>query len=70
MVSTNKAFGLLLLAVLFLVPAWAQIGTSTITGRVTDPTGAVVPGVQVTVVNAAINFTFTAVTDLTFAVRC
>jgi hypothetical protein len=42
---------------------WAQIGTSTITGRVCDPTGAVVAGVNVTVVQTGTNFTFTAVTN-------
>jgi len=41
----------------------AQIGTSTITGRVTDPTGAIVPGVNVTVVQTGTNFTFQAVTN-------
>ena len=46
-----------------LVPAVAQIGTSTITGRVTDPTGAVVPGVSITVVNAATSFKFTTETN-------
>jgi len=42
---------------------WGQIGTSTITGRVQDPTGAVVPGVQVTVVQSGTNFTSNAVTN-------
>jgi len=36
--------------------AWAQIGTSTITGQVVDPTGAVVPRVTVTVVQTATQF--------------
>lgn len=54
---------LLLCALLAALPAWGQIGTSTITGRVTDPTGAVVPNVSVTVVQLATNFTFTAVTN-------
>ncbi|MCW5982397.1 MAG: TonB-dependent receptor [Bryobacteraceae bacterium] len=43
--------------------AFGQIGTSTITGRVVDPTGAVIPGVSVTVVQLATNFTFTATTN-------
>ena len=54
---------LLLAAILSLIPAFAQIGTSTITGRVTDPTGAVVPAVQVAVVNTATNFEFSAQTN-------
>jgi hypothetical protein len=46
-----------------LVVALAQIGTSTITGRVTDSSGATVPNVNVTVVHKATNFTNTAVTN-------
>ena len=48
---------------LALAAAFGQIGTSTLTGRVTDPTGAVVPGVAVTVVQVGTNFTFKAVTN-------
>ena len=43
--------------------ASGQVGTSTITGRVTDSTGAVVPGVKVDVLNAGTNFAFTAQTN-------
>ena len=43
--------------------AVAQIGTSTITGRVTDATGAVVPNVAVSVVQKGTNFTYSAVTN-------
>src|SRR5712692_271143 len=42
---------------------FGQIGTSTISGRVTDPSGAVVPGVAVTVVNTDTNFQFSATTN-------
>ncbi len=41
----------------------AQVGSSTITGRVTDPTGAVVPRVNVSIVQVDTNFQFTAVTN-------
>ncbi len=41
----------------------AQIGTATIAGAVTDPTGAIVPEVAVTVTNAETNFKFTARTN-------
>ena len=54
------------LAALFLLCftlARGQIGTSTITGRVTDPSGAVVPGVVVMVVHTQTNFQFSATTN-------
>src|SRR6266404_4008169 len=41
----------------------AQVGSSTISGRVTDPTGAVVPRVSVSIVQIDTNFQFTAVTN-------
>jgi Carboxypeptidase regulatory-like domain/TonB dependent receptor/TonB-dependent Receptor Plug Domain len=37
-------------------PATAQVGTATITGTVTDQTGATVPGVKVVVVETSMNF--------------
>ena len=42
-------------AILLLITAagWSQDTRGTIVGRVTDPSGAVVPGAQVTVTNAA-----------------
>src|SRR5438046_10591261 len=43
--------------------ALGQIGTSTITGRVTDASGAVVPKVAVTLVNTNTNFQFSTVTN-------
>ena len=48
---------------LLLTPSWAQIGTSTITGRVTDSTGAVVPNVKISVVQLSTNFTSTGVSN-------
>ena len=45
------------------VAAFAQIGTSTLTGRVTDPTGAVVAKVVVTVVQTSTNFTSHTLTN-------
>ncbi|HYM09151.1 MAG TPA: TonB-dependent receptor [Bryobacterales bacterium] len=54
----------LLLTLLFCLSlCWGQIGTATISGRVTDPTGAVVPSVSVTIVNTNTNFKFTAATN-------
>ena len=54
---------LTLVFLLCALAAFGQIGTSTITGRVTDPSGAVVPNVSVTVVNTGTNFQFMAQTN-------
>src|SRR5688572_6732401 len=54
---------LLAMCLFFYSVATGQIGISTITGRVTDSTGAVVPSVTVTVVQPSTNFTFTAITN-------
>lgn len=56
-----RAIPVLLMA--FAAAMWAQIGTSTLTGRVTDSTGAVVPQVQVTVVQISTNFTQNTLTN-------
>src|SRR5262245_38342837 len=53
-------------ALLFLLAAamsFGQVGTSTITGRVTDSSGAIIPGVNVTIVQTQTNFRFNAVTN-------
>ncbi|MCC7153975.1 MAG: TonB-dependent receptor [Bryobacterales bacterium] len=44
-------------------PAWAQLYSGTLTGVVTDPSGAVVPAVAVTVVDTGKGTTYTATTD-------
>ena len=54
---------LCVLVIVCAIAAAAQIGTATITGRVTDPSGAVIPGVEVVVVNVETNFQFTAKTN-------
>jgi hypothetical protein len=56
------------LAVLALVlagalPVCAQVGSSTITGRVTDTSGAVVPRVQISIVQTGTNFQYSAVAN-------
>ena len=58
-----QSLRLLLASALCSAAAFAQIGTSTLTGRVTDSTGAVVPKVQVTVVQTSTNFTSNSVTN-------
>ncbi|HEY8549884.1 MAG TPA: carboxypeptidase-like regulatory domain-containing protein, partial [Vicinamibacterales bacterium] len=57
--------GWLLLALVLMGarPAAAQAVTGTLTGMVTDSTGAVLPGVTVTIVNAGTGFTRTMVTN-------
>jgi hypothetical protein len=55
-------FGLVVAAVL-MGSAQAQTGTSRITGTVTDPSGAVLPGAKVTAKNEATGVTYTAQTS-------
>jgi hypothetical protein len=45
------------------VSAWSQIGTSTITGRVSDTSNAIVSGVKVDIVQKSTNFTYNAVSN-------
>src|SRR5687768_454811 len=53
-----------LILVMFLtLPAMAFAQEATMTGTVTDATGAVLPGVTITAVNEATGNTFTGVTD-------
>jgi len=60
----------MLLAALWPV-CFGQLYTGSITGTVTDPTGALVPNASVTVTDVSRGFTFTAVSDAsgTFVVR-
>lgn len=48
---------------LLSLAAFGQIGTSTITGRATDSTGAIVPGVRVSIVQKSTNISQSAVTN-------
>ena len=59
----TRSLRLVFASALCSAAAYAQIGTSTLTGRVTDPTGAVVARVQVTVVQISTNFTSNTVTN-------
>ena len=51
--------GLILILVLIASSGWGQTLTGTIQGTVTDPDGAVVPGVDITLVNTGTNQTRT-----------
>jgi len=54
---------LLVITFVLALGVYAQLDTGTITGRVTDATGAAVPNVQVSVVQKENNFTFSSVTN-------
>jgi len=43
--------------------AWAQLSTAQLSGRVTDESGAVLPGATITVTQAGTGFTRADVTD-------
>src|SRR6476659_11104847 len=55
--------GLILLAILVPVQALAQTGAASLTGLVTDSSGAVVPGATVVATNQATNVEYTAVSN-------
>ena len=59
----SPASVVLLTTLLTTVPAWAQLSTAELNGRVTDSSGAVLPGVTVTATQTATGLERTAVTD-------
>jgi Carboxypeptidase regulatory-like domain len=59
-------FGLVILLTLASInPAWAQLYSGAITGAITDPSGAAVPGAAVTATELNRKYTYTATTDAT-----
>ncbi len=54
-----------ILCLLLCTAVWAQLYTSSVTGVVTDPTGAVIPNTQAKLVDEQKGFSFTALTDST-----
>ncbi|MBI1356314.1 MAG: hypothetical protein GC160_18390 [Acidobacteria bacterium] len=51
------------LALLLAAAVFGQLGVGTITGRLTDSTGAVIPGATVTITNTSTNFTQPSVSN-------
>src|SRR5580692_3475069 len=51
------------LAVLFSAAVWSQTQLATVSGTITDPSGAVVPGVSVTIVSQGTGLKRSALTD-------
>ncbi len=62
-VSAVRVFALFLLLAMLAVGATAQIESGIFTGTVTDPSGAAVPGANVTINNIDTNYTTTVTTN-------
>jgi hypothetical protein len=63
MTRAVRACRFLALILLAAAPAWAQLATAELNGRVTDSSGAVLPGVTVTATQTATGLVRTVVTD-------
>src|SRR5262245_11578836 len=63
--SFALSLGALCLSLALAVCAWAQTATSTISGAITDATGAVVPGAKVTAKNEATGVVYSSITTST-----
>ena len=61
--ATPVVFLAAALSVLGAASAWAQSGTASLSGRVTDPQGSLVPGAAVTITSAATNAVRSTVTN-------
>src|ERR1700722_14523009 len=51
------------LAALFSISTWAQTQLATVSGTITDPSGAVVPGVRITIASQGTGLKRSALTD-------
>lgn len=54
-----------ILCLLLCTAVWAQLYTSTVSGVITDPSGAVIPNTQAKLVDEQKGFSFTAISDAT-----
>ena len=61
--SSRFAIGLIVVLSSLVLTVSAQVDTGAITGRVTDPSGAGIPNVQVSLVQTQTNFRFSAATN-------
>jgi hypothetical protein len=59
----HGCWSLILLATTVIGGIQAQVDTGVITGRISDPTGAVTPNVQISVVQPTTSFRFQAVSN-------
>jgi len=57
------ALAILAIAILSAVPAYAQVSGATLSGTVTDPSGAAIVGAQVSVANRATGVNRSVVAD-------
>jgi len=63
MISTRRILDSLAVLLIAVSPVFSQVARGTIVGTVSDATGAIIPGVQVTVINMGTNQTRQAITN-------
>src|SRR5262245_9542184 len=63
MISTRRIIDSLAVLLIAVSPVFSQVARGTIVGTVSDATGAIIPGVQVTVINTGTNQTRQAITN-------
>jgi Carboxypeptidase regulatory-like domain len=63
MMKLKALLGFIVILMLFTVPAWSQLGRATITGTITDASGAIIPGASVVAVNQDTGVQFSGVSN-------